>query len=426
MAAAKSLTDVLIHEKALTSPFTHFETVLDSQEIGLYKQLCFGVLRQYRSLDAKASQLLNKPIRKKDFDVYALILIGLYQLDFLRTPSYAAIDSCVKAALSLKKPWAKGLINACLRQYQKKNPLKLTTNEATEHPDWLLEKLQSAWPDHLTAILAGNNTAPPLCLRINNQAIAVDDFLNLLNAEEIAYRDHIDNVLYLDNYQGSITKIPGFKEGFFAIQDEAAQQAAQLLDCQNNQRVLDSCAAPGGKTCHLLQSADNLTLLAIDKALDRLDKVHQNLERFSLKAKVKCADILNLDQWWDGKSFDRILCDVPCSATGVIRRHPDIKWLRKAADIEQLVHLQQEILEKIWHCLKPNGILLYTTCSVLPEENSEVIADFLKNHTDAMLIDPVLPSHISSVPTRFGIQLLPKPLFHDGFYFAKLTKVKAN
>lgn len=426
-AAAIAIASVLKQEQSLNTHFDILSKRLQTQEIPLFKALCFGVVRHYRSLSAIADQLLEKKIRKKDQDVYALLLIGIYQLDALRVPAYAAVDSCVKASLKLKKPWAKGFLNASLRNFQKDSEkLKSGVPSAalTDHPDWLLKRIQSAWPNYAHAITTANNEEPPLCIRVNQKNMSREHYLHLLTQANIAAHTSpfSDSAIYLDDKSTAIESLPAFTSGGFSVQDEAAQIASEQLSITDNLCILDACAAPGGKTGHILELANHLSVFAIDQDKNRLSRIDQNLDRLQLSAKTQCADITDIQAWWDGKQFDRILCDVPCSATGVIRRHPDIKCLRKDEDIEQLSILQLKILKSLWPCLKPGGILLYTTCSILPDENCEVIKEFMNDQSDCALGKLNITCDSGKIETPIGVQLLPQTNSHDGFYYAKLTK----
>lgn len=420
-AAALALKSVFIQKQSLDNSILPFSKTLASNDLGLLKALCFGVLRHYRTLDATVAALLDKPLRNKDYDVYALILIGAYQLQAMRMPEYAAIDSVVKASKELQKPWASGLINAVLRKLQKADAVDFTANITSEHPDWLYQSIKTAWPEQADAIFTANNQEPPLCLRVNQARISREDYLALLTQQgyQASAGQLSSAAIYLHSKPDDVTQLPHFVEGYCSVQDEAAQMAAFLLDAQPSMRVLDACAAPGGKTCHILEREAALDLLAVDIDEQRLTRVQENLARLNLTASLKAADIQVLDTWWDGQLFDRILCDVPCSATGVIRRHPDIKFLRQAPDIAALAERQLAILQAMWGLLKPDGILLYATCSILPQENSEIIQQFCQQNSDCHVTNIALPSLVTS---QYGWQLLPNDEAHDGFYYARLQK----
>lgn len=417
---------MLINGQSLNQSIPHYTEQLAPEEQGLCKAISFGVCRYYRSLAASIDPLLDKPLRNKDYDIYALLLVGAYQLDKMRTPEYAAIDSCVSACKILKKDWAKGLINAVLRKYQQQAAeLKPDEKAATEHPDWLIGKLRKMWPEHSEAIFRENNAEPPLCLRINEKLNTRDEYCALLTQVGIETKPGklVTSSVYLPSKGVNITELPGFSDGLFSVQDEAPQLAPSLLELAPGQSVLDACAAPGGKTCHILESEPQLAgVTAVDMDPQRLGRVTENLQRLGLAAQCIAADITATDHWWDGQQFDRILADVPCSATGVIRRHPDIKWLRQADDIPQLAALQLQMLKTLWDCLKPGGILLYATCSVLTQENSKVIKAFLDQESTAEHLAMDRDFGDSAIQCDFGVQLLPQANGHDGFYYAKLQK----
>ena len=411
-----------MHGRSLDDVIARHAAHLPANDNSLAKALCYGVLRHYFTLCGDIDALLQKPLRNKDKDIYALMLVGAYQLQAMRMPPYAALDSVVKASKELNKPWAGGLINAVLRKWQKLPAAQHDAQTQSEHPLWLYKLIKQAWPEQANGIFTANNSAPPLCLRVN-----------LMRVSRAAYQQKLaeaginavpgtfsDAALYLPEKPANITELPGFSDGECSVQDEAAQLAADLLAAQPGMRILDACAAPGGKTCHILEQLQNRAeLLAVDIDNSRLDRVQQNLDRLQLNARLQAADIADTDNWWDGQHFDRILCDVPCSATGVIRRHPDIKLLRTEADIVRLSALQVQILEHLWHCLKPGGVLLYATCSILPQENSDVVARFCEKTTDC---EAIAIAQNCGIVTGQGRQLFPQPAAHDGFFYARLEK----
>jgi len=421
--AARILARLLSQQGSLA---TLNENKGNYEDQALLREMCFGTCRWYFQLDALLRQLISKPLKAKDLDIQCLLLIGIYQLHHLRVPDYAVVNETVTAALALKKPWAKGLINAVLRQFLRtQSELELQINDSESafyaHPPWLIKRLRKAWPAQWQEILAANNQYPPMTLRVNRQKISRADYLHLLQDEGIGARpgNLADTAIYLDA-PVSVLKLPGFSEGFLSIQDEASQLIPGLLALTPRLNVLDACAAPGGKTCHLLESETPPTrLLAVDTEEHRLNRIRENLQRLNLDAELLTADATESPRWWDGNYFDRILLDAPCSATGIIRRQPDIKVLRRATDIPRLVALQDRLLESLWLCLKPGGMLLYSTCSVLTDENTEVIARFISRHDDA--------KHEAievewGVECGLGRQLLPENHAADGFYFARLTK----
>lgn len=423
LLAIKTLTPVLQQKGSLSANFDLNIAKLDEKERGWFQEVCFGTLRQAHLLLALSQPLLNKPLRNKDKDILAAILIGLYQLKFMRTPDHAAISETVNATKKLKKPWAVKLVNAVLRNFLREQASLDTQIERdfaaqTSHPQWLVDHLKESWPEHWKEILAANNHTAPLTLRVNQCKTSRDDYAQtLLQAHELGQLS--DQAIVLREH-ADVTQLPGFGDGLVSVQDEAAQLSAQLLDLAPNQRVLDACCAPGGKTCHILEAESQLAeVVGIELEAHRLKRVEENLTRLGLSATLKVSDALETQQWWDGQAFDRILLDAPCSATGVIRRHPDIKLLRRPEDIAALAKLQGQLLDKLWPLLKPGGRLVYATCSVLPQENTMTVEAFLSRQTDAKLV----PMEADwGQPQTAGRQLFPAIGSHDGFYYALLDK----
>jgi 16S rRNA (cytosine967-C5)-methyltransferase len=401
-------------------------TFSQPRDQALLQAICYGVCRHYFYLEALLTQLLEKPLKEKDNDLHALMLAGIYQLGDMRIPEYAAVGETVAVTTYLKKVWAKGLVNAVLRNYQRraeKLSVAVLKNPATKysHPDWLVDMLQSSWPDEWETILAANNEHPPFMLRVNQRCVAREEYLQKLAAKKLAATaiDGTPNGILLAEAV-DVLQLPEFKQGYVSVQDGSAQQAAFLLAAKPGMRVLDACAAPGGKTAHIAELTDGLAeLIALDNDGYRLKRVRENLQRLNLTATCVQGDAGEPDAWWDGKPFDRILLDAPCSATGVIRRHPDIKLLRRAADIANLAAVQKKILNALWPLLKTEGLLLYATCSVLPAENSAVVRDFLTAHPEAVEEKIHLPWGAAQ---DAGWQILPGPHGMDGFYYALLRK----
>lgn len=393
------------------------------QDRGFLRDLALGSCRYYFRLHALAKILLTKPWGDEDQDLHALLVIGLYQLNIQGKAPHAAVHATVDVCDEMGKGYAKPVINGCLRRYGREYetltpPLDDNPVTATSHPKWLVKLVTKSWPDTWQAILHANNQLPPLCLRVNRRHNSRDEYLARLSDAGIEAQagQHSPDAIYLAA-ACDVTQLPGFADGSVSVQDEAAQLAAQLLAPQDGERILDACAAPGGKTCHLLEQADaDVTALDIDGK--RLQRVHENLERLQLRAHVIAADMVN-DDWWNGQPFDAILLDVPCSATGVIRRHPDIKLLRRRDDIDQLQATQALLLDKAWALLKPGGRLLYATCSVLPAENDEQLSQFLAANADAHAVTLDITAGIAG---HNGRQLFPQEQGHDGFYYALLHK----
>ncbi|MGC4009731.1 MAG: 16S rRNA (cytosine(967)-C(5))-methyltransferase RsmB [Pseudomonas sp.] len=430
LAAARALAAVLAGRASLGSSLpTQLENV-EPRDRGLVQELAFGAARWQPRLSTLAARLLQKPFKAGDRDVEALLLVGLYQLLYTRIPPHAAIGETVGCADKLKKPWAKGLLNAVLRRAQRESETLLAEVDKDPaarlaHPRWLQKALKKSWPEQFEAICAANNAHPPMTLRVNRRHGSRDDYLQELNrvgfeatACEFS-RDGINLVQPCD-----VRELPGFAEGRVSVQDEAAQLAADLLELAPNQRVLDACCAPGGKTCHLMEAESALAgVVAVDLEESRLVRVRENLARLQLDAQLFAADARDTAKWWDGKPFQRILLDAPCSATGVTRRHPDIKLTRTAEDIEALAQLQGELLDALWATLEVGGVMVYATCSVMPQENSEQIAAFLGRTPGARELDLPGPWGLKQ---PHGRQLLPQQGGHDGFYYAKLIKISAK
>lgn len=428
--AAQILAQLLQGKGSLsTSLASHKEL----KEYSLLQELCFGTSRWFFELDYLLNHLLDKPLKNKDKDIHCLLLLGLYQLRNLSIPDHAVLNESVAATQTLKKPWAKSLVNAILRNYQRAyqhNPkdAQALINSAPDHvqfafPKWLYEELQEAWPAQCQEIINNSNQRPPMTLRIN--PLKTSRELQLVKMQDAGIAAHPGNLskqsLYLEQAK-PIFEIPGFAEGLVSVQDEASQLVPELLQLKPGLRVLDACAAPGGKTCQILESECLLTdLVAVDIGTERVGRISENLQRLGLDAVLHCANILDKSAWWDGQLFDRILLDAPCSATGVIRRHPDIKLLRTLDEVQRSVELQQRILQSLWPCLKPDGLLLYTTCSVLPRENDFQIQRFLAT------VDNAKYEGITAdwgVECRNGRQLLTgADNGPDGFFYSLLRKI---
>ncbi|BBH43546.1 16S rRNA (cytosine(967)-C(5))-methyltransferase RsmB [Pseudomonas sp. KU43P] len=430
LAAARALAAVLSGKASLNSSLPAQLDKVDERDRGLTQDLAFGTARWQPRLDLLAAQLLQKPFKAADADVQALLLVGLYQLFYTRIPAHAAIGETVGCADKLKKPWAKGLLNAVLRRAQREGEALLAGMERdpvvrTAHPRWLQKQLKAFWPEQWEAICAANNAHPPMILRVNRRHRSRDAYLALLAEAGVSAsacpfsRDGIVLVEACD-----VRGLPGFAEGWVSVQDEAAQLCADLLELAPGQRVLDACCAPGGKTCHLLEAEAGLAhVVAIDLEAKRLTRVRENLDRLKLEAELIACDARDTASWWDGKPFQRILLDAPCSATGVIRRHPDIKLTRQADDIPALAALQGELLDALWPTLEVGGMLLYATCSSLPTENTEVIEAFLARTPGARELDLATEAGLRQ---PHGRQLLAQEGGHDGFYYAKLIKIAAS
>ncbi|MFZ4704345.1 MAG: 16S rRNA (cytosine(967)-C(5))-methyltransferase RsmB, partial [Candidatus Methylumidiphilus sp.] len=385
--AATVLVRVVVEGKSLTDALE--EAVPDSlqdNDRAFVQAMCYGVIRWYHKLDFILNQLVAKPIR--DEHVRLLVLLGLYQLEYTRVKPHAAVSETVSALGN--KIWAKALINGVLRNFQRQRERLMALAEIDEsalwsHPAWLLGKIRKNWPQQCEEVFRQANLPPPMTLRVNLSRTTRLDYLEKMASAGLSAQpcQFAASGVLLEN-PIPIQSLPGFSQGLVSVQDEAAQLAAGLLALKSGLRVLDVCAAPGGKTLHMLESHDGLgEVVALDIAADRLKRIEENLLRAGLAATVLCGDAEEPASWWDGKLFDRILVDAPCSATGVIRRHPDIKLLRKPRDITKLVATQRRILECVWPLLGKGGLMVYATCSVLKEENEVQIAAFLHSHSDA-------------------------------------------
>lgn len=385
--------------------------------------LSYGALRHHEKITALLGILLHKNIRKRDFFLECLLRIALYEALDGKTPSHALVKETVS---NIKRHfrWASGMANATLRRYyreeeQLRSQLEDDWTARFNLPEAWLLKLKKLWPDNWQEIAGSAQTPPPMTLRVALNHISRAEYLGRLQQADIAANEHplVASALVLEK-PVTVDELPGFEEGLCSVQDAAAQLAAGYLQASDGQRVLDACAAPGGKTMHLLENSE-LDLTAVDSDAERLLLVADNLGRGGFSAHMKQADTADLEQWWDKDNFDRILLDAPCSASGVLRRHPDIKLHRTATDIEQLVILQAKLLDSVWQTLSPGGRLLYATCSIWPEENQEQVSQFLQRHQDAKLDELNLEGCAS---TETGLQILPGYEGMDGFYYAAINK----
>lgn len=376
----------------------------------------YGALRHWGELEAVRAKLVPRPTREPSLD--CLLNIALFQLAHSAAAPHAVVSNAVDNARKLSlKPWAPNLVNGVLRSFLRERDLLLREAAASlegrfSYPSWWIEKVQRDFPAHWEAVLNAGNHHPPLTLRVNRRRTSVEDYQRRLEERQIASRRSGEAAITLRNPVG-VAEIPGFVEGDVSVQDLAAQYAAPLLDLVGGMRVLDACAAPGGKTGHILEQAD-VELLALEKDPKRIHRIAENLSRLGLHASFIQADAGEPVEWWNSRSFDRVLLDAPCTGSGVVKRHPDIKWLRRPQDIASFAIQQARLLERLWHVLAKGGKLLYVTCSVFAEENHEQIAHFLSCHADAVRL-PVAIAQAS------GGQLLPDEL-SDGFFYALLQK----
>ncbi len=396
----------------------HHNPLLSLQQRGAIQDIVYGVLRYLGQLEGVLSQLVKRPLSDKR--LRNLLLVSLYQLHYSKSPDYAIVDCAVATTRKLtKNKGSAGLVNAILRNFLRNDTALLDLANAHEtgrfsHPQWWIDKLRYQYPQQYEAILLANNHHPPMTLRVNRHKTSVIDYQALLNRCEIESCQVWDNALMLSKPVPT-QKLPMFEQGYVSIQDAGAQLAAPFLDIRDGMTVLDACAAPGGKSTHLMEVA-NIQLTVLDNDQQRLDRVSENFKRLGIEPfQQVCGDAALPSSWWDGKRFDRILADVPCSASGVVGRHPDIKWLRRITDLATFANMQQNILDALWPLLKSEGKLLYVTCSVFFEENGQQVTNFLDKHPDARLL-PIVHNEVNNG------QLIPNSS-HDGFYYASFYKI---
>lgn len=458
-AAVSILLAVLKQGQSLSS-LNHLSENLEARDGAFARLLSFGVLRYYQQLEALLVPFIKKPLKNKDLDIQLTMLVAVFQIVHTRVPDYAAVDGAVKQIRKSRKQWAAKMVNAILRNFIRKleshsenqseeNPAvhrSLTDKQEAQrlsiesllnelqpepakyaHPQWIIDQIKQDWPQYWRDILQGNNKQAPMTLRINQQKANAEEYRQTLeNDYELGAEilPGVSSALILQQPR-DVKQLPGFDQGWVSVQDAGAQLAAQILQPQAGDHILDACAAPGGKTAHLFESQGDITVTALDISATRLQRVNENCQRLGFNPTLIAADATAVDEWWQGDCFDKILLDVPCSAIGVIRRHPDIKHLRREQDIEVLVQLQREILIKNWPLLKPGGTLLYVTCSVFKAENEQQIEWFLASQKDAKL--QVLPDTVRllekiDIQDSVGTQLFPIEGSHDGFYYALLKK----
>ncbi|KFA58139.1 16S rRNA (cytosine(967)-C(5))-methyltransferase [Gilliamella sp. wkB18] len=415
---AQAIFNVLEEGQSLSATLTTLNHKIADKDKALVQEICFGVMRVLPELNFYIHTLMSKVLTGKNRILHDLLLVGIYQILYTRIPAHAAVGETVNAVNTLKKTQLKGVVNGVLREFLRQQTSlqqqftqdSKQQNQQTLHPSWLLTRLKQAYPEQWQAIVHANNQKPPMWLRVNLNQYSVSDYQQLLAEQQIESDSfpELPSALRLLS-PVNVNKLPYFDEGAVTVQDLSAQYAAYLLAPQNGEFILDMCAAPGGKTTHILEVAPKAQVLAVDIEPSRVKRIHENLTRLNLHAEVKVGDGLTPERWCKGQQFDRILLDAPCSATGVIRRHPDIKWLRRNSDIAQLTELQHAILTNIWPYLKTGGTLVYATCSILPDENKLQIERFLQENTTAKLRSELK-------------QFLPTENGGDGFFYAVLTK----
>lgn len=421
--AIKVLSRVIQKGESLSTAMPKEIKNLDERDRPLVQALVYGVLRWRWQLESILSKYIKKPLKAKDQDVQYILMLGVFQLLWMRTPDYAAVDAAVNSSLKIKKKWAKGIINAILRQViREREEINYKANEVAEfsHPKWLIERIKNDWPEDWQQVLIQANEEAPMTLRIDTHQTSLTDYMQQLNEVELDAQviDAVPTALVLEQ-AADVFRLPGFEEGRVSVQDGAAQLAAHLIQLAPEQKVLDACAAPGGKTIHMLQTEPSVKVDAVDISETRLERVAENLERLGCEANLITSDISQPNEWWDGEQYDRILLDAPCSATGVIRRHPDIKSLRWETDIADLVATQHQILDAVWPMLKAGGLMLYATCSVLKDENEGQVLNFLKRTQDA---EEIKIKADWGREQKAGRQLLTGDQQMDGFYYALIRK----
>jgi len=427
--AARVCHEVRHHGRSLSTALPAAEEGLEANSRALLRELSYGALRYAPRFDVWLERLLTRPLRRRDAEVGALLAVGLYDMFHLRTPDHAAVYEAVAVARKMKPPWAAGLVNAVLRAARREETqllrlAKTNVVAAYAHPAWLVERFRCDWPEDWETLCEANNARAPMVLRVNLMRGTRENYRQRLAAEGI--ESHIlaeaPAALRLEEAV-DVSRLPGFFCGDVSVQDSAAQLAAGLLAARPGERVLDACAAPGGKTAHILESVGgDLELTAVERDPARMESLRDTLARLGLRADLKTADFAALETWWDERPFARVLLDAPCSATGVIRRHPDIKSLRRAEDIGSLAGAQQVLLETAWKVLAPGGRLVYATCSVLREENVATLETFLSHHANAR--EEVIAAPWGRAE-QVGRQILPGEGFMDGFYYAVLIKEKS-
>lgn len=434
-AALNILLSVLRDDGKSLSSLTHLTENLDARDAAFARMLSFGVLRFYQQLQSLIKPFIKKPLKAKDIDVQLVMLMAVYQIMYSRVPEFAIVDSAVKQIRKSKKKWAAGMVNAVLRGFLRQIENKelqevlaeLDSEEALyAHPQWIIDRIKEDWPENWKEILLANNQQAPMTLRINLQQTTIDEFITALEKDFEISAEKISGIATAIKLEQArdVKQLPGFNKGWFSVQDAGAQLAAQILQPKAGDHILDACAAPGGKTAHMFEMQPEITVTALDISQSRLQRVEENCQRLGFKPKLITADATEVEKWWDGEQFDKILLDVPCSATGVIRRHPDIKHLRWDEDIETLVQLQRDILLKNWRLLKSGGYLLYATCSLFKAENEQQVAWFLQQNEDAELVSlsNVVSLAANQKSSAHGLQLFPVSGDNDGFYYALLQK----
>jgi len=427
VVAVQAMYAVLIEGRSFSTVLIDAEARVDKEARPRLKAVCFEWARWATQLEAIVDSKLDKRLRNKDQDVYLLLQMGVLEMVHLGTPAHTAVNETVKTLKGLKKPWAKGLVNAVLRNTQRQplNPDAFNRSERYAYPTWWVLAIKKDWPEQIDAILEAGNRRAPMTLRVNALRSTQAEGLSLLEEAGIGASEHgcAPAAITLDK-PIPVHELPGFKDGNFSVQDGAAQMIVSLLTEAGVKpnRLLDACSAPGGKTAHLLESFDAASAVALDSSAERLTRVTETLTRLSLQDRVetKAVDAAATDQWWDGKTFDLVLLDAPCTGSGVIRRHPDIKHTRWEEDVESLAEQQARLLNALWETVSVGGYLLYATCSILKHENDKQIQRFIDSQAGA---EDATPKGLTwAKPQSVGYQVLPGENNMDGFYYALLRR----
>ena len=428
IAAAHVLRDVIDQGRSLDQTLQAQERRVKPDQVGALREIGFGGCRHYCHLDGIISSLLSRPIRRKDRMVHFLLVAGLYQIIHMRMPDHAAVNQSVAALQASRQAWARGLVNGVLRSYLRARDdgrlvdleTELAPSQRASLPAHLHRWIQQAWPDHAGDICRALNERPPMTLRINRLKTTREGYRALLDERGIDAGITRDSPVGMNlACPTGVDALPMFREGWVSVQDESAQLCMAAMDLRPGMRVLDACAAPGGKTCAILESEPEIRLTAVDLP-ERADSIRQNLRRAGLEADVRAGGLEELADWREWDPWDCILLDVPCSGTGVIRRNPDIRHRRQPGDLDRFATQQQRLLEIAWELLVPGGMLLYVTCSIMPQENDGVIDGFLRRHSGARVRSL---AGIPGLATRHGIQRLPGVHDGDGFYYCRLGKL---
>lgn len=433
---ALALREVLWQGNHLDSVIDNYSSLIPrdaagGEQLALFHDLLYGSVRYFHQLNQLALCLLEKPLKKKDDDVLALLIAGIYQLRYSAIKTHAIVHETVSATVFLKKKWARAVVNACLRRYQReeqKLEARLADNPefSYSHSAWMISQIKAEWPKQAKAIFEANNNKPPIFLRVNNNKISRRHYLEELDKQgcKASPVSLLGDAILLHK-SIRVSELPGYSEGWFSVQDAGAQLCGDAMQIEQGQRILDACAAPGGKLSHILEiAAGDCEVWAIEQSKKRYSRMATNLGRLGLQAKLILADARQPETWWDGKPFDRILLDTPCSAIGVIRRNPDIKVHRQLTDISNIQELQTRLLDQLWPLLGQGGKLLYVTCSILAGENDNQVESFIKRHSGSASVSlPIFEDNPeTSHKLVHGYQILPGENNMDGFYYACIQK----